>query len=202
MLPPPNDAFDLSHARKVELAQTGNDEALTSLIRQYEGEIYGYLGGLMGNSEEARDLTQETLIKVWQKLGSLKDVSSFKPWLYRIARNLAYDQLRQRQRRKQKVTVQSWDELKEDAVEVCSPNSEEYVTETEFLKRALAQIPKNYRDCLLLQDVSGFSQDEVAKLVGIKKESVATYVSSARRELRKIYQCFGKEFDAEEDKGG
>lgn len=201
MLLPRDDAFDMVRARQVELAQTGNNEALTALIRQYEGEIYGYLVGLLGNEEEAHDLTQDTLLKVWQKLATLENVSSFKPWLYCIARNLAFDRLRQRQRRK-KISVHSWDELQEDTVVVNSPDPQEYVPETEFLKLALAQVPKNYRDCLLLQVVGGFSQDEVAQVVGIRKDSVATYVSSARRELRKIYQRFEKELHEEEEIGG
>ncbi len=109
MSPTQDDFIDGSNVRTVELAQAGDGEAFTSLVRHFEGGIYGYLAGLVGNDEEAHDLTQDTMLRAWQKLPTLQDVSRFKPWLYSIARNLTYDHLRQRQRRKKRASWQSWE---------------------------------------------------------------------------------------------
>jgi RNA polymerase sigma-70 factor (ECF subfamily) len=199
MLTPENDFTAMTHARTVELAKTGNNEAFDRLDSQHRNEIYGYLVGLVGNEAEAQDLTQETLAKAWKKLPTLRNVTQFRTWLYTIARNTAYDHLRQR-RDRLKVAWQSWESLDADDLASQLPDPQEYMVEVEFLKLALAEIPEKYRDCLLLQIVGGFSQREVAEIVGITKESVSTYISTARKLLREIYQRLGEEFN-EEEKG-
>lgn len=200
MLPPENDFITTSHARTVELARAGDNEAFDRLDSQYRSEIYGYLVGLVGNEVEAQDLVQETMTKAWKNLSTLRNVTQFRSWLYAIARNDAYDHLRQR-RDRLKVAWQSWESLETDYVAADISDPQGYTIEVEFLKLALAEIPEKFRDCLLLQTVGGFSQREVAELVGISKESVSTYVSNARKLLREIYQRLGEEFNGEE-KGG
>ncbi len=198
MLPPQDKFIDGSHVRTVELAQAGDSEAFTVLIRSHEGEIYGYLVGMVGNDEEARDLMQETVIKIWQKLPTLQDLSLFRPWAYAIARNQAYDHLRQRQRHSKKASSQSWEDLKVNDEIVDTSDFEGNMEGAEFLKQALAEVPQKYRNCFLLQVVGGFSQQEVADQVGISKASVSVYVSKARRQLRERLQYLGVGLGREE----
>jgi RNA polymerase sigma-70 factor (ECF subfamily) len=198
MLQPEDDFTATSHARIVERAKAGDDDAFNILAQHYCGPICGYLAGLVGDEEEAYDLTQETMLKAWQKLSTLHDVMQFKQWLYTIARNNAYDHLRRRQTHKKSVP---WEDSETEDAAVNTSDPQEHTAEIEFLKSALAEIPEKYRDCLLLQTVGGFSQSEVAELVGIGKNSVSTYVSNARKLLREIYQRLGEKFPGE-TKGG
>lgn len=187
----PQDDFDRSSpVQVVEFARAGNCYAFTVLVRHFELEIHGYLAGLVGNVQEADDLTQETMLKVWQKLPTLQDVAHFKPWLYRIARNLAYDYLR-RQRKRPTTSLQSLQDLQRDDLGPIVPDFSERVEEAELLHLALKELPQKYRDCLLLQSIGEFSQQEVADLLGISKGSVSVYASKARRQLRNVLQRLG-----------
>src|SRR5437588_4434931 len=77
-------------------AQAGSISAFNTLFEYYNARICTYLGRMVGNDEEGRDLAQETFIKAWQALASIKDETHFDTWLYRIATNVAIDHLRRR----------------------------------------------------------------------------------------------------------
>jgi RNA polymerase sigma-70 factor, ECF subfamily len=174
----------VSHCHMVELARRGNNEAFTMLFRQYEFGIYGYLMGLIGNSEDARDLAQETFFKAWEEIPNLLDPLKFKPWLYRIARNLAYDQ----GRRKKRLTWYSYEETDEKYLSSSQPELGEHLAQKELIKATLAMLPWKHRECLLLQIEGGLPPSQIAEIVGISKESVSTYLCNARRQFRELYR--------------
>jgi RNA polymerase sigma-70 factor, ECF subfamily len=170
--------------RLVERARAGDSEAYTVLFCEYELGIYGYLRGLIGNSEDAHDLAQETFFKAWEKVALLQDPSKFKSWLYRIARNLAYDL----GRRKKRVVWCSYEEIDEEDSRAIQPGVDEYVAQRELVIQTLAQLPLKYRECLLLQIEGGLSLHQIAEIVEISHESVSTYLCNARRQFRELYR--------------
>src|ERR1051326_7674076 len=80
-------------------AVRGDSQAFSHLIDPYRREmlLYGYR--LLGSLQDAEDLTQEVSLRAWTKLGTFEGRASFRAWLYRIATNLSFDMLEQRQRR-------------------------------------------------------------------------------------------------------
>ncbi|HJT56319.1 MAG TPA: RNA polymerase sigma factor [Ktedonobacteraceae bacterium] len=195
------DDFDRSSPTQViEHAQAGNCYAFNVLVRHFEPEIHGYIAGLVGSSEEAYDLTQETMLRVWQKLPTLQDVLRFKPWLYSIARNRAYDYLR-RQQRHPTTSLQSLQELQADKPGLIVSDFSGRVEEAELLQQALKELPPKLRDCLLLQSIGKFSQQEIADLLNMSKGSVAVYVSKARKQLRETLQRLGAALGRQEEGG-
>jgi len=82
-------SFDIkiSDTILIEQSLTGNKEALESLIKKHQDWIYNIALTFVGDKDEAADLTQEVLIKIVTKLGSFKQKSSFKTWVYRIVKN-------------------------------------------------------------------------------------------------------------------
>ncbi len=177
-----DDISSLSHDKLVELAQVRNVEAFAILFQYHRSGVYRYVAGLVGNGEDAHDLTQSTFLKVWEMLPTLCDVSRFKSWLYRIARNLAYD----RGRREGRASFQSWEGFVEQSIALSKPEPAEVVAQAELIQLAFAEVSAHFRECLVLQ-YAGFSQSEIAELVGINKASVRTYVSSARKQFREAY---------------
>ncbi len=173
----------------VKLAQAGDVESFALLVQHYQCEIYAYLKGLLGDPEDAYDFAQQTFIKAWLNLGHLKSASCFKAWLYTIARNLTYDYWRGR-----RVHYQSWEGLLDgnNAVEGAD-GPEDSIAEAELVTLTLAELSPKLRMCLLLGVVAGFSHCEIARIVGIGETSVSTYLCSARRQFRAIYQCLQKE---------
>ena len=172
-----------SHSNLVELARAGNKEAFTTLFEKHQLGIYGFLAGLVGNSEDAYDLAQQTFFKAWQELVHLREASKFTAWLYRIARNLAYDQGR---RRKHIIWV-SFGNLDDADTIFQGPDPAEQLAQKDLIKAILAQLPLKYCECLLLKIEGGLSHRQIAEIVGISEESVSTYVSTARKLFRHLY---------------
>jgi RNA polymerase sigma-70 factor (ECF subfamily) len=188
---------DLTHTSDTELvklAKAGNAHAFTLLFQRYKGRVRGYLAGLMGNSEDADDLTQRAFLNAWDKLLTLHDEARFKSWIFTIARNLAYDYKRLQARS----PSQSLESLKERNNTVNGINLEDEIAAKELVKLALAELPPKYRDCLLLLIKGGFSRDEIAELLKISKTSVSTYICTARRLFRQAYYSLKYEADATE----
>lgn len=194
MSPSQDDPTPQSDVKMVEMAKAGNGEAFTTLFQEHKSGVYGYLAGLVGNSEDAYDLTQKTFLNVWLKFHTLRDASRFKSWLYIIARNLAYDHRRSVILR---TPSQSWEELEEKhTVTLSRPGPEEQVATAELVQLALAALPTKYRDCLLLQIEGGFSLNDIAEVMDISKESVSTYICNARKQFRQAYNHLEREPEA------
>ena len=182
-LPADNTRF----AKVVEQARIGDELAFDRLFQHYNARICTYLGRMVGNDEEGRDLAQETFIKAWQALASIKDETHFDTWLYRIATNVAIDHLRRRKFR----WLQRKNHEEDDTLEYISgstPGPEEQFAETEQMQQALAQVSLKYRSCLLLQLIADLTQREIAASLHISEKSVSIYVSRGIEQLRQAYE--------------
>lgn len=166
----------------VRTAQTGNMAAFDTLYQHYNARICTYLARMVGNDEEGRDLAQETFIKVWHALAKIHDAAQFESWLYRIATNTAIDHLRHRKFRWP--LLKNSDEVSQ-YMRIAGP--EVQVEEAELIKLALAQLSPQYRACLLLQHVAGFTQREIAKSLNLSEKSISIYISRGCEQFRQAY---------------
>lgn len=182
----------MSDTELVQLAKARNADAFTLLFQRYKGPIRGYLAGLVDNSEDADDLAQQAFLNAWDKLPTLQEESRFKPWLFTIARNLAYDYGRIQTR----TPSQSLERFQERNDTANGFNLEDETAAKELVKLALAELPPKYRDCLLLLIKGEFSRGEIAELLNISKASVNTYMCTARRLFRQAYGRLKNEADA------
>jgi RNA polymerase sigma-70 factor, ECF subfamily len=182
-------------ARLVVRARMGDEKAFAALYTKYSIEMYKYLAGLV-TREEAEDLLQETFWKAYRGLASLQEGEKFQGWLYRIARNCAYDYLRSRRRYAEHV-VRETDESREQAA---SDDPLEYLAEQELLRQALADVPLKQRECFLLH-LGGLPVREIALIVGLSESSVPIYQGKARRCLYERYQDLKRQADGTQ-KGG
>ena len=192
-LPPDAGATEAQLVETLREARTGDQQAFTLLYEQYHGPICTYLAHLVGNDEVGRDLAQETFIRAWKGLPKLHDDLSFRPWLYRIATNVARS-YHQRERH----WIVSWLPRKDDerdtntlrstlnGLSVAGP--EEQAGEREDSRQVLATLSPQARTCLRLQHVTGFSQREIAATLGISEKSVSAYVSRGCEQFRRAYR--------------
>jgi RNA polymerase sigma-70 factor, ECF subfamily len=185
MLASQNDTSDL-----VKRAQVGDVESFTILFQSNHRDICGYLTGLLRNREDAYDFTQQVFFKAWLNMSKLETASCFTVWLRQIAKNLVYDYWRGR-----RVLYVSWENLQENDPIEGADGLEDMIAEAELVEQALAELSPKLRQCLLLGAVKGFSRYEIAETIGISETSVGTYISSARKQLRVIYQRLQSESD-------
>lgn len=188
---PGNSTVGTSQTEMVELARQGDARGFTALFRSYNAQICTYLARLVGNDDIGRDLAQETFLRAWKSLPSIEDELRFKPWLYRIATNVARSHLRHERLIRWLPWVEREDGLHVEQLRVAGP--EERTGEMECVEWVLAQLAPQCRICLLLQLVAGFSQREIAEALGISEKSVAAYVSRGREQFRRLYRQMKEE---------
>jgi len=192
MLQPPSEASpdgpemdissDTALVEMVELARSGDAKGFTILFQTYNRPICLYLARLVGNDEVGRDLAQETFLRAWKNLPTNSGELNFKSWLYRIATNLATSHLRH----ERLIRWLPWKEQEENnsLARLSIEGPEAHVGETEYVKQALVHLSPQYRTCLLLQLVGGFSQREIAEMLTISEKSVSANVSRGREQFR------------------
>ena len=194
--PPANEAGDVLEERDLVLrAQRGDQLAFERLYERYNDRISRYLIRMVGNDGVGCELTQETFLKAWENLLSLRDPARFSNWLYRIATNTAYNY----QNHARLIRTVPWEEYTERAEGLSISGPERLIEETELMKLVLARVSPTYRPCFILYVIEKLPQRQIADLLGIKPTSVGKYISRGKEEFRQIYYRMTQETPA---KGG
>ena len=163
-----------------------DEKPLVIIYEKYHQKVFLYLYSLCHDQDLAEDLTQETFLKA---LLSLKnDHVNIRAWLYMVARNLFYDHYR---KRKREMPVNEVREVLEKVqTETGStaegPLDQLLVKEKQLIMlKALAELPKQQCEVLMLQYFGGLSQREIAAVVGVSPENVRVLAYRGKRNLRK-----------------
>ena len=159
------------------VAATSRDTAFDfeSLTKQYWRDLYNYAYRLSGNRQTAEDLVQESLARAWRSIDKLKNHKAAKGWLYTILR-------RENARR-----FERYQPIRSDlAPDEIGAKRKTYDTSTEafVLRRAVGELPVEYREPLILQVIHGYSQQEIADRLDLTSAGVGTRLFRARQKLR------------------
>ncbi|OOZ37519.1 sigma-70 family RNA polymerase sigma factor [Solemya velesiana gill symbiont] len=155
--------------------KTGNERFYNQLVSAYSNDLHRYAYWLSGDKHTAEDLVQETLLRAWKSLNRLQDRKAAKGWLMTILR-------RENARRFERKQLQQSD----IPLEELSAAETTYDTSTEafVLRRAMDELPDEYREPLVKQIIGGYSQKEIASQLGITSAGVGTRLFRARQKLR------------------
>lgn len=180
----------------VAVSDTDAEALLTAVYARYATALHSYAFRLLGNAEDADDVTQEVFIRVHDRLAQLRDPTRLRPWLYRIASNLCMDQLRRRSRVRRifgiavniDPTEQETDEPGQH--QIAHPASSagiDGVAERDHISRALRRMPPKYATCLVLHSAQGLSYREIAEILGITTGAAAVRLARARDMFERCY---------------
>lgn len=183
--PAPAAEADRSDREAAERARQGDHEAYAQLMRQHQNRIFRHLLNLTGSREEALELSQEVFLKAWQALPEWRPDAQFHTWLYRIASNLAYDLLRRRRIVSYEPLAEDWDAPADEAGPQQRLQARQGLA---ALDAALARLPADQREIVLLREVEGLSYDELAATLGIDEGTVKSRLARARAALAQAYR--------------
>ncbi len=188
---------NLPDADVVTLAQQGREDAFREIIRRYERPVFSLVYRMVRDREVAEDLAQDAFIRVLNHLDKYRPEFKLSSWLFKIANNVAIDQLRKRQLNTismhgspnagtaseieaTSIDIESGDENALDEIEAKELGGE--------IERAIAKLRPEYRSCIMLRHVEGRSYEEIATTLDLPLGTVKTYIHRARHELREALE--------------
>ena len=183
MEPRPDEADLLARVRKGDLA------AFNPLVEHYQTAVFNLCLRMLSTPQTAEDATQEAFIAAYRHLEKVRG-GSFRSWLFRIAANVCYDELRRRKSR----AASSLDEQPREGerpfdAQDPSPSPEDRAEQAELrdvLARALAAIPADQRLAVTLCDVQGLDYSEIAEVMQCSLGTVKSRIARGRLRLRAI----------------
>lgn len=175
----------LSEPELLAAARRGNLDAFERLIAMHERRVYGLALRAAGNTEDAKDATQEAFLRLHRHLGKIDSEAAIGPWLCAVVINACRDIGRTR-RRSRLVALEDGADARPDPS--AGPERTASAREHErHLQAALAGLPETERAALLLREMEGLTTAEVARVLGSSETTVRSQISRARLRLRKLF---------------
>jgi RNA polymerase sigma-70 factor (ECF subfamily) len=174
--------------------QAGSETAFDWLVTHYHGPVYNLILGMLGDTSDSADASQEVFLKAFKGIRSFRQGSSLKTWLYRIAIREALNHRRWFKRHLQKnISIDAEPE------EGCASIEIEDLSATPFdqlaaheiqdaVQGALQQIPDVFRSAVILRDLEGLSYEEVAEVLDCSVGTVKSRILRGRRALKEILE--------------
>ena len=175
----------------VKRCLAGDNSAWEALLKAYGRKIYNLCYRFTGRREEAEDLTQDVLLKVSKGLGASNNQSQLSSWIYKIATNAAIDRMRSRSFKQETTEMFSLSEENLTEKNVRSNKRQISIEEqlirkemNECIQRYISFLPENYRTVLILSELEGLKNSEIAEILDISVKAVEKRISGALVSLR------------------
>lgn len=178
----------------VNKAVKGDNLAFEALMEKHMGIIYNIALRMTANQDDAEDMTQEIMIKIFRSLGSFKGNSKFSTWIYRVAVNTCLDELKKKKNKKHlSLDAEISGDDGENQIEIKddSPSPEKLAEQNELrdmVAAAVKLLSDEHRAVIVLRDIRGMSYSEIAEILGCSDGTVKSRISRARAQLKMILE--------------
>lgn len=166
-------------------SKQGDVRAFRQVVETYQQYAFSLAFRIVCDHDDARDVVQETFVRVWKHIGSFDPETRFTTWLYKIVVNLSYDRLKGEGRRKRIFAM--WPEAGAESFEdKRSPIDADLINRdlAEKIKAIAEGLPVKQRMVFVLRDLQDLTVDEVSEILEMSRESVKTNLCYARRQIR------------------
>jgi RNA polymerase sigma-70 factor (ECF subfamily) len=178
----------------LEQARAGDLAAFNALVEHYQGAVYNLCLRMLGAQQAAEDATQEAFIAAFRNLRSFRG-GAFRSWMFRIASNTCYDDLRRRRSRR----AESLDEARSDERQIDPPQPgpapEELAEQAELrvaVHASLARLPDDQRLAVILCDLQGLDYAEISRVMQCSLGTVKSRINRGRLRMRDLLQEHGE----------
>jgi RNA polymerase sigma-70 factor, ECF subfamily len=182
---------EISDHELVAQVQAGNTAAFEKLIEKYKSRLYGVIYNMLGNHEDAADLSQETFIRAFKSMSGFRSKANFYTWLYRIGVNTTLNFIKKR--KDGHFSLNEWSsEVDEEPVikELTSiDNAGNALSRQELqekLNEALQKLSEEHRAVVVLHDIEGMRHQEIAKVLGCSEATARSRLFYAHQQLQAL----------------
>jgi RNA polymerase sigma-70 factor (ECF subfamily) len=180
------------HNEETELVirlRAGDERALAELIAAFFSRLVGFAYTFLGSEDMAKDVAQQTFIRLWESRTSLDPTRPVKPYLFTLAKNQAISELRSR-RVRERHEADARDTIAHDPDLATVPSAEEKILTTATIHSALLQLPERRRIAVRLRVEGQLSHAEIAQVLEISTQAAERLVQRGLQELRKVLRSF------------
>jgi RNA polymerase sigma-70 factor (ECF subfamily) len=184
--------FSVSDERAMWRVRMEDDEqAFARLVRRWEGPIQRLCARMAGDTHRGEDLAQETFARVFARRKDYQPNGRFSTWLWRIALNLCYDELRRRQRREESSLDDALGGTMTDLATLAAPEAgpDRTLAEQErgqMVRQALNQLPETYRTVLVLRHYESLKFGEIADVLAVPEGTVKSRMAEALTRMSRL----------------
>ena len=167
--------------------QSGDERAYIELVNRYRDRLINFVYPFLGDFEQAEDVVQETMLKLYEKKHYYREIAKFSTWIYTIARNLANTELRKKKRRKTTyISRMTKDDRQYDIPAVQADLNQNL--QNEFIRdrihEAIKELPEHFKTVIILRDIQELSYDDISSIVGVPLGTVKSRINRARLQLQ------------------
>ena len=167
--------------------QSGDERAYIELVNRYRDRLINFVYPFLGDFEQAEDVVQETMLKLYEKKHYYREIAKFSTWIYTIARNLANTELRKKKRRKTTyISRMTKDDRQYDIPAVQADLNQNL--QNEFIRDrihvAIKELPEHFKTVIILRDIQELSYDDISNIVGVPLGTVKSRINRARLQLQ------------------
>lgn len=170
----------------VARAKSGDRAAANELLRRHYDRIYAICRRIAGNDADAADATQEALMAIVRGLDRFDGKAKFSTWSYRVATNACLDELRRRKRRPTPTDMDEHADWSTQTADVEAGEFDDRMVERDAMSLALAELPDDFREPVVLRDVGGLDYAEISQQLGIPPGTVRSRIARGRAKLAEI----------------
>lgn len=181
------DAKQTTDSRDRELvarARRGDADAFSDLVRTYQHRVVNYARAMVSNEADAEDVAQDAFVRAYRGLRTFRGDSSFKTWLYRIVTNAARTHLARRRDRPEQTAGDAAMSPEAFGQPATGEDLEASVVDRDRIDRALATLPVEMREAVVLRDVEGLDYREIAAALDVPIGTVESRIFRGRARLR------------------
>lgn len=178
----------------IQKAASGDRDAFSQLLEQYQKKIYHHALRMLGSSEDAADVTQEVFLLVWKHLSSFQGESSFSTWLYLVTKNRCIDFIRREKRRRGELSLDDEERDLASALPDTSPTPQDALEQKELrrtVQEGLSHLSDDHRQVLVLREIDGLSYEEIGQILDLSPGTVKSRIARARLALAKFLRESG-----------